>query len=87
MIAERGALIIATFLLVFVAINLVADMLPNFGLNAGSIQAGFTNEKSKISNANCKCEYNSNWQDFMCGNSCGDMKGAFCRTDDDCNLV
>jgi hypothetical protein len=81
MIAQKGALIIASFVLAFVAISLVADMLPSFGVDTGPIAGGIVPTKS---NENCKCEFDKEKQDFTCNKNCGYKAGTFCTTDDDC---
>jgi hypothetical protein len=72
MMAERGALIIAIFILLFVAVSLVADMLPSFGVNVGPITGGIAPTQTKPSEK-CKCQFNTDWQDFMCNKDCSDM--------------
>ena len=84
MIAKRGALVIATVLLLFVAVNLIASMLSSSGPSTGPVSGGIVQEKPS---QNCKCEFDSNFEDFVCNSNCQSMVGTSCQTDDDCRVV
>ena len=84
MIAKRGALAIATVLLLFVAVNLIASMLPSSSPNTGPVTGGVAPTQP---NKNCKCEFDTNIQDFACNSDCGSKVGVSCQIDDDCKTV
>ena len=74
MIAKPVALLIGVFILAFVAVSLVADLLLPGGFNVGQTIAGLYEKKE------CECEYNAEYEDYMCNSYCGDMSNAFCSS-------
>jgi hypothetical protein len=83
MIASKGALIVASFVLLFVAVSIITSMLPSFGINTGPIAGGML-QSGTSANKDCKCEFDKERKDFFCNKDCGDRKGTFCITDSDC---
>ena len=88
MIAKPAALLVGVVVLAFLAVSIVADLLMPGGFNVGQTIAGLYGQKPSSKQVadvdRCNCEYNSNYEDYMCNSYCGDMSNAFCSSTADC---
>lgn len=86
MLVKPLGLVLAIFVLAFIAINLIADLLTPGGFNIGQTVAGiYGKESSKnLDVSKCLCKYSSDYKDYVCNEYCGDKATKVCESTDAC---